>query len=181
MRETEGGWFCSGTSRESIVRLIMATEATKTTIEVVAAVTLAVIMQLAATAQCHKLEWGPCLVHYLEPCSSDVIQFYLFSSDRPHELLPPLDPIMPDVPHWVNMSHPLKLIIHGYGGYADYNATRAIRSGESDVTVSHILFEFVATTEDRSAVDAFLFKLQLLFIFIGCHFFMRILWSVFPS
>lgn len=81
----------------------------------------------------HKLQWGPCLVHFLEPCSTDNIQFYLFSSDRPTEQLPVvLDAESPQPPAWLNMSHPMKMIIHGYGGYVDYNATRMIRTAYLD-------------------------------------------------
>lgn len=77
----------------------------------------------------HKLEWGPCLVHFLEPCRSENIQFYLFSSDRPMNQLPVvLDAESPVPPPWVDMSYPMKVIIHGYGGYVDYNATRMIRT-----------------------------------------------------
>lgn len=77
----------------------------------------------------HKLEWGPCLVHFLEPCHSDNIQFYLFSSARPMNQIPViLDAVSPEVPDWVNLTYPLKIIIHGYGGFVDYNATRMIRT-----------------------------------------------------
>lgn len=77
----------------------------------------------------HKFQWGPCLVHFLEPCSSDIIKFYLFTSDRPENQLPiTLDHVRPEPPSWLNMSHPMKMIIHGYGGYVDYNATRMIRT-----------------------------------------------------
>lgn len=77
----------------------------------------------------HKFQWGPCLVHFFEPCSSDMIQFYLFSSDQPANQLPVvLDHVRPTPPPWMNMSYPMKVIIHGYGGYVDYNATRMIRT-----------------------------------------------------
>lgn len=77
----------------------------------------------------HKFQWGPCLVHFFEPCSSDMIQFYLFSSDQPANQLPVvLDHVSPKPPQWLNMSYPMKMIIHGYGGYLDYNATRMIRT-----------------------------------------------------
>lgn len=81
----------------------------------------------------HKIQWGPCLVHFLEPCSEDNIQFYMFSSDMPTNQLPVvLHADHPEPPSWLNMSHPLKMIIHGYGGYVDYNATRMIRTAYLD-------------------------------------------------
>lgn len=86
------------------------------------------VINLQGFAVGHKIQWGPCLVHFLEPCSSDVIQFYLFSTDRPRELPIVLDANEPSPPSWLNMSYPMKMIIHGYGGYLDYNATRLIRT-----------------------------------------------------
>lgn len=43
-----------------------------------------------------------------------------------------LDAESPEPPAWINMSHPMKIIIHGYGGYVDYNATRMIRTAYLD-------------------------------------------------
>lgn len=81
----------------------------------------------------HKIQWGPCLVHFLEPCRGDNIQFYLFTSDRSRNQSPVvLDVDSPEPPSWINMSHPMKVIIHGYGGFVDYNATRMIRTAYLD-------------------------------------------------
>lgn len=79
---------------------------------------------------CIRFEIGSCVVQYLEPCSQEIIKFYLFSSNR-HENGPIL--INPDnitLPKWVNWRHSNKLIVHGYGGSLEYHATKAIRNGE---------------------------------------------------
>jgi hypothetical protein len=78
-----------------------------------------------------KFEWGPCLLQYLEPCTSNTIQFYLFTSDRPNDAPILLDNISPIVPKSIDLSnYNIKLIVHGYGGNLDYNATRLIRNGK---------------------------------------------------
>lgn len=76
----------------------------------------------------HILELGPCLLQYLEPCTNTTIQFYLFTSDRPRAapiLMNNENPVMP--PNF-NATHDLKLIVHGYAGNLDFNATKSIRN-----------------------------------------------------
>lgn len=81
---------------------------------------------------CVEFAWGPCILQYLEPCSENVIQYYLFSSDRPTSAPYLLDSKHPTIPHWINLnsSYKNKLIVHGYGGHLDFYATKAIRDGE---------------------------------------------------
>lgn len=83
-----------------------------------------------------KFELGPCYLQYLEPCSVDVIQFYLFSSQRPHRAPIVLDARQPELPDWVDLAGgQTKVIVHGYGGNLDFYATKAIRDGECDMAL----------------------------------------------
>lgn len=76
------------------------------------------------------VELGPCLLHYLEPCTNETIQFYLFSSLKPRDPPVLLDVDNPIVPTFVNLSHTMKLLVHGFAGHLDFNATRSIRNGK---------------------------------------------------
>lgn len=77
----------------------------------------------------HKLKLGPCVLQYFEPCSKNAIQFYLFSSDRPINEAPTvLDAAYPEFPKWANLTKDLKIIVHGYAGNLDFNATKTIRN-----------------------------------------------------
>lgn len=80
-----------------------------------------------------EFELGPCLLQYLEPCSDEVIQFYMFSSDRPNSAPLLLDPKNLTIPKWLKLNHMNKLIVHGYGGNLDFYATKAIRNGEWNI------------------------------------------------
>jgi hypothetical protein len=78
-----------------------------------------------------QFEWGPCLLQYLEPCTDNTIQFYMFNSDRPKAAPVLLDNVAPKVPDPTMLTdYNIKLIVHGYGGNLDYNATRLIRNGK---------------------------------------------------
>ncbi|KAJ6646183.1 Lipase member H-A, partial [Pseudolycoriella hygida] len=65
---------------------------------------------------------------YLEPCSDEVIQFYIFSSDRPNSAPLLLDIKNLMIPKWLNLNNSNKLIVHGYAGNLDFHATKAIRN-----------------------------------------------------
>lgn len=92
---------------------------------------LIVFMENYQTVHCLSFELGPCLLQYFEPCSEEVIQYYLFSSDRPNSAPIVLNPKIPIVPEWVNLQdNSNKFIVHGYGGNLDFYATKAIRDGE---------------------------------------------------
>lgn len=80
---------------------------------------------------CGIFEFGPCLLHYLEPCTKNTIQFYLFTSSRPQAAPILLDIDNPIVPKYFNFSHQMKLIVHGFAGNWDFNATKSIRNGEN--------------------------------------------------
>lgn len=88
---------------------------------------LVILIQSACS---HKLKLGPCVLQYLEPCSKNTIQFYLFSSDRPINEAPTLllDSAKPNLPKWIDLRKELKIIVHGYAGNLDFNATRTIRN-----------------------------------------------------
>lgn len=86
---------------------------------------------LLTIVQCIKFEFGPCLLQYLEPCSEEVIQYYLFSSDHPLSAPILLNSKTPTIPEPFNLYNKTnKLIVHGYGGHLDFYATKAIRDGE---------------------------------------------------
>lgn len=88
------------------------------------------IIQLHTTDS-FSFELGPCLLQYFEPCSEEVIQYYLFTSDRPNSAPIVLNPKKPFIPDWVNLQDKSnKFIVHGYGGNLDFYATKAIRDGE---------------------------------------------------
>lgn len=91
-----------------------------------------VILLIVQQSLCIRYKLGPCRLHYMEPCSSEVIQFFMFSSynENQQESME-MDIMDPRLPNWVNMTYPTKLIIHGYGGHLDYNATKYIRDGEN--------------------------------------------------
>lgn len=92
---------------------------------------LLVVVLFASAGTAIKFEIGPCFLQYLEPCTEDVIQFYLFTSDRPDDGPTVLSVQRPLVPKWIDLSRgSTKLIVHGYGGNLDFYATKAIREGE---------------------------------------------------
>lgn len=72
---------------------------------------------------------GPCQLQYYEPCNSDAIEFYLFTSDSPNDAPILLDNIDPKVPGHINLTYRNKMIVHGYNGNVDFNATKMIRNG----------------------------------------------------
>lgn len=77
----------------------------------------------------HKLKLGPCVLQYYEPCSKNIIQFYLFSSDRSINEAPTLiNSAKPELPNWVDLRKNMKIIVHGYAGNLDFNATRTVRN-----------------------------------------------------
>ncbi len=92
-------------------------------------VILFIVTQVAAV----QFELGPCLLQYLEPCSDEVIQFYMFSSTRPNSAPVLLDPKNLTIPKWLNLNNSNKLIVHGYAGNLDFYATKTIRTGELNV------------------------------------------------
>lgn len=85
-----------------------------------------------------QFELGPCLLQYLEPCSDEVIQFYIFSSDRANSAPVLLDPKNLKIPKWLNLNNSNKLIVHGYAGNLDFYATKAIRNGEWNINGFHL-------------------------------------------
>lgn len=97
----------------------------------VVTVLVAALVWLAPPAAGIEFELGGCILQYLEPCSEEVIQYYLFSSRRPNAAPLALDARAPDVPDWVDVrGGETKVIVHGYGGHLDFFATKAIRDGE---------------------------------------------------
>lgn len=81
---------------------------------------------------CYEFSWGPCFLQYHEPCSEHAIQYYLFTSDRPDSAPTVLSAERPSVPDWMRLNgYANKVIVHGYGGNAEFFATKAIRDGES--------------------------------------------------
>lgn len=80
-----------------------------------------------------QFELGPCLLQYLEPCSDEVIQFYMFSSNTPHSAPLLFDLKNLTIPKWFNLTNSNKLIVHGYAGNLDFYATKAIRNGELNI------------------------------------------------
>lgn len=78
----------------------------------------------------HEVEVGPCLVQFLEPCSTDTIQFYMYSSDYPERNSGGLSALNPRVPDWIDLAKPVKLIVHGYAGNVDFNWTKDIAHGD---------------------------------------------------
>ncbi|XP_052895462.1 phospholipase A1-like [Anopheles moucheti] len=75
----------------------------------------------------HEFSIGPCQFQYLEPCTSKTIAFYIFSSEHPQDGPVLLDAIDPHVPEHISLNQTNKLIVHGYGGSIDFNATKMIR------------------------------------------------------
>lgn len=75
------------------------------------------------------LTFGPCLFQYLEPCTNKTIQFYLFTSNRPSDAPVLMDSERPVMPSNMNPAHSMKLLVHGYAGNLDFNATKSIRQG----------------------------------------------------
>lgn len=95
------------------------------------AIILAVVISLLYRTLAIKFEVGPCFLQFLEPCTEEVIQFYLFSSQRPKAAPTMLSLQQPQLPDWINLADGhTKLIVHGYGGNLDFYATKAIRDGE---------------------------------------------------
>lgn len=80
-------------------------------------------------AHAREFTIGPCQLQYYEPCNSDAIEFYLFTSDSPGDAPLLLDNIDPKVPSHINLTYRNKLIVHGYNGHIDFNATKIIRNG----------------------------------------------------
>lgn len=102
---------------------------------IVATVLIAALVNTLLRVDCLKFELGPCFLQYLEPCSEEVIQFYFFSSERPHSAPIALDAHQPELPEWVDLAQgQTKVIVHGYGGNLDFYATKAIRDGECGAT-----------------------------------------------
>lgn len=92
---------------------------------------VAIVLQLAGRIDAIKFSLGPCFLQYLEPCSEEVIQFYLFSSERPHRAPIVLNARQPELPDYVDLTRDTtKVIVHGYGGNVDFYATKTIRDGE---------------------------------------------------
>lgn len=92
-----------------------------------------IIFFAVSHAKAVQFELGPCLLQYLEPCSDEVIQFYMFSSDRKNSAPLLLDPKNLTIPKWLNLNNSNKLVVHGYGGNIDFYATKAIRNGELNI------------------------------------------------
>lgn len=92
-----------------------------------------IISSIAIQIGAVQFELGPCLLQYLEPCSDEVIQFYMFSSNRPTSAPLLLDPKNLTMPKWLNLNNSNKLIVHGYAGNLDFYATKAIRNGELNI------------------------------------------------
>lgn len=90
---------------------------------------VSIIIFISIRVYAREFNFGPCNFQYLEPCNPDTIQFYMFSSDSPEEAPILLDNIDPKVPTHINLTYDNKLIVHGYGGNIDFNATRMIRNG----------------------------------------------------
>lgn len=91
---------------------------------------IASVVALTSTiSSASEFNIGPCHFQYLEPCSSDTIQYYLFTSDNPEGAPVLLDNIDPHVPEGVNLTYQNKMIVHGYAGNIDFNATKLIRNG----------------------------------------------------
>lgn len=102
------------------------------------------------------LEFGPCLLHYLEPCTRETIQFYLFTSSRPRDAPIFLDIEDPIVPTYVNLSHTTKMIVHGYAGDLEFNATRSIRNGKIDKPITPMflfIFNFQHIYHRRTGIS----------------------------
>lgn len=72
------------------------------------------------------LSVGNCVVYYDEPCSTDVVRFYLTTPK--HKSLDGilLDPFLTVLPKDYNFSAPLKVVIHGYGGYEPDDSVKGI-------------------------------------------------------
>ncbi|XP_052864484.1 uncharacterized protein LOC128271087 [Anopheles cruzii] len=88
---------------------------------------LLIWLAIAIGARAHDWKIGPCQVQFLEPCTSKTIAFYVFSSDHPNDGPILLDSIDPRVPEHISLNLTNKLIVHGYGGSIDFNATKKIR------------------------------------------------------
>ncbi|XP_055638674.1 phospholipase A1-like [Toxorhynchites rutilus septentrionalis] len=89
---------------------------------------VSVIFFISLRVNAREFNFGPCNFQYLEPCNPDTIQFYLFTSDSPGEAPILLNNIDPIVPAHINLTYGSKMIVHGYGGNIDFNATRMIRN-----------------------------------------------------
>ncbi|GJQ71685.1 hypothetical protein Trydic_g11380 [Trypoxylus dichotomus] len=72
------------------------------------------------------LSFGSCVIHYDEPCSSDTVRFYLTTSTERRLDAITLDPFKTILPKEYNFSAPLKIVIHGYGGYEPDDSVKAI-------------------------------------------------------
>ncbi|XP_058452169.1 pancreatic lipase-related protein 2-like [Malaya genurostris] len=96
---------------------------------------------IAILIECSAKEFsiGPCHFLYLEPCTSDTIEFYLFTSDKPQDAPILLDNIDPKVPSHINLKYRNKLIVHGYGGNIDFNATKMIRNAYLKQPATNVL------------------------------------------
>ncbi|XP_055541434.1 pancreatic lipase-related protein 2-like [Wyeomyia smithii] len=89
---------------------------------------ICIILAILNKVSGREFRIGPCNVQYLEPCTTDTIKFYLFTSDSPEAAPILLDNIDPKVPDHINLSNRNKLIVHGYAGGVDYNVTKIIRN-----------------------------------------------------
>ncbi|XP_055589568.1 pancreatic lipase-related protein 2-like [Uranotaenia lowii] len=98
----------------------------KMSVTIEKAISVCVVILLGVEAK--EFSIGPCNFQYLEPCTTDTIEFYLFTSDNPKEAPILLDNIDPQVPDHINLNYSNKLIVHGYGGNIDFNATKMIRN-----------------------------------------------------
>uniref|UniRef100_A0A336LVZ1 CSON006087 protein n=1 Tax=Culicoides sonorensis TaxID=179676 RepID=A0A336LVZ1_CULSO len=87
-----------------------------------------IVLLISNSALFHILELGPCLLQYLEPCTNNTIQFYLFTSDRPRAAPILMDNENPILPSNFDPTYDMKLIAHGYAGNLDFNATKSIRN-----------------------------------------------------
>lgn len=94
-------------------------------------IVVALCLSLAAHVDGLQFQLGGCFLQYLEPCSEEVIQYYLFSSEQPRSAPIALSARTPELPEWVDLTRgQTKVIVHGYGGNLDFYATKAIRDGE---------------------------------------------------
>ncbi|XP_053685899.1 pancreatic lipase-related protein 2-like [Sabethes cyaneus] len=82
---------------------------------------------LITIANAQQFDIGPCNFYFREPCSPEVIKFFLYTSDYPNEAPILLDTYDPTVPSYVNLTHQTKLIVPGYAENIYLNETKCIR------------------------------------------------------